>query len=322
MATILFLAEQRDGELRKTAGELATVANNLAAKSGGQALGLVVGSNVGKCAEELGKFGITKVHIADDAKLKYYSTTAYAHSVNKLIEQVNPDVVLFSASATGRDLAPAVAGLANSSVFTDSTKVDIEGESIAIQRPVFAGKILMNIRSTTTSYISLRPNSYPIEENPASVAVEKFDPGFEDNSFIVQVTEFESSAATRPELTEADIIVSGGRGIGGPEKYDIIEQLADTLSAAVGASRAAVDAGWRPHSDQVGQTGKTVAPTLYFACGISGAIQHLAGMSSSKVIVAINKDPEAPIFKAATYGIVGDLFDVVPALEAELTKIL
>ncbi|MFH1852630.1 MAG: electron transfer flavoprotein subunit alpha/FixB family protein [Candidatus Neomarinimicrobiota bacterium] len=321
MTTILFYAEQRDGELRKTAGELATVACRLATETGGEAVGVVIGSEA--AANGLGQFGISKVHSIADPSLSDYSTTAYAAALIKLTGELKPAVILFAASAIGRDLAPAVAGLAGKSVYTDCTRIGFAGSELSLQRPVFAGKTLLNIKAAGEPVIvSLRPNSYPAAKNQVSVSVTAFAPGLDDSAYAAKVIEFTPATATRPELTEADIIVSGGRGMGGAERYTVIENLADTLGAAVGASRAAVDAGWRPHSDQVGQTGKTVSPKLYIACGISGAIQHLAGMSSSKVIVAINKDPEAPIFKAATYGIVGDLFEVVPALNTELKAIL
>ena len=323
MATILFFAEQNNGELRKTAGELATVAQRLATNTGGNASAVLIGSDSRSCAEGLGQFGVKQATIITESNLTNYSTTAYAQAVHKLIDKINPDLVLFTASATGRDLSPAVAGLAGSRVYTDCTQIDFEGSTLKVQRPVFAGRALMNIAvDNKITFVSLRPNSYPIKETSCTISVDEFDPGLDEGAFAAQVTEFKTSDATRPELTEADIIVSGGRGVGSPEKFSVIETLADTLGASIGASRAAVDAGWRPHSDQVGQTGKTVSPKLYIACGISGAIQHLAGMSSSKIIVAINKDAEAPIFKTATYGIVGDLFAVTPVLDAELKKIL
>ncbi|NQT96679.1 MAG: electron transfer flavoprotein subunit alpha/FixB family protein [Candidatus Marinimicrobia bacterium] len=323
MAKILFFAEQRNGELRKTAAELATIAQRLAAKTGGTASAVLIGPDTHSCAEGLGQFGVKQATLITDSNLANYSTTAYALAVHKLIDKINPDLVLFTASATGRDLSPAVAGLAGNQVYSDCTQIDFVGSTLKVQRPVFAGKTLMNIAiDNKIAFVSLRPNSYPIKENACAISVDEFDPGLDEGAFTARVTEFKTSEATRPELTEADIIVSGGRGMGGPENFAGIEALADTLGAAVGASRAAVDAGWRPHSDQVGQTGKTVSPKLYIACGISGAIQHLAGMSSSKIIVAVNKDAEAPIFKAATYGIVGDLFAITPVLDAELKKIL
>ncbi len=323
MATILFFAEQRNGKLRKTAGELATIAKRLADQSSGEVIGIIIGPDAAGCAGDLGQFGVKSARIFTDSNLANYSTTAYAKTIHSLIEHIHPDVVLFAASATGRDLAPAVAGLAGKSVYTDCTQIDYAGSILKIQRPVFAGRALMNIAiDDTTAFLSMRPNSYPIVESAAETVIEEIDAGLDQSAYAVKVTEFKTSSATRPELTEADIIVSGGRGMGGPENYNIIEALADTLGAAVGASRAAVDAGWRPHGDQVGQTGKTVSPKLYIACGISGAIQHLAGMSSSKIIVAINKDAEAPIFKSATYGIVGDLFTVTPVLDSEIKKIL
>ncbi len=323
MGTILFFAEQRNGKLRKTAGELATIAIRLASDSGSEAIGVIVSPTANSFADELGKFGIGNVRVITDPKLENYSSTGYAGALHKLIQNLQPSVVLFAASSTGRDLAPAVAGLAGSAVYTDCTQISFDGTTVQIQRPVFSGKVLLNSEvANETAFVSMRPNCYPVVENQVEVSIDEFDPALDDGDFAAQVIDFKASEATRPELTEADIIVSGGRGMGGSEQYATIETLADTLGAAVGASRASVDAGWRPHSDQVGQTGKTVSPNLYIACGISGAIQHLAGMSSSKVIVAVNKDAEAPIFKSATYGIVGDLFEVVPALDEEIKKLL
>lgn len=323
MSTILFFAEHRDSELRKTVAELASVAAQLAGKTGGEACGIMVGPGSSELAPQLGKFGISRVITINADHLAAYSTTAYARAVTNLISSRQPRVLLFTASSTGRDLAPAVAGLNRTCVYTDCTRIDLEDSDLILQRPVFAGKALLDIRDTASlAIVSLRPNSFPVREQDTTPVIEAFDSGISTADVQVKVTGFAPLAAARPELTEADIIVSGGRGMGGPDKFATIEALADTLEAAVGASRAVVDAGWRPHADQVGQTGKTVSPKLYIACGISGAIQHLAGMSSSKVIVAINKDPEAPIFKVATYGIVGDLFEVVPELDKELKKLL
>ena len=228
------------------------------------------------------------------------------------MSKAQPSVLIVVASSMGKDIAPRVASSLDAGLATDCTGVEVSEGKIIVTRPVYAGKALVKVRiDSDLQILAIRPNIFPQktegDKGPEVVdlqIVEKKNP----------VSDVQHIKGERAELTEASIIVSGGRGVGGPDNFHVTEELADVLGAAVGASRAVVDAGWRPHSEQVGQTGKTVSPNLYIACGISGAIQHLAGMSSSKVIVAINKDPEAPIFKVATYGIVGDLFEVVPRM--------
>jgi electron transfer flavoprotein alpha subunit len=221
----------------------------------------------------------------------------------------------------GKDIAPRVACRLSAGLAADCIALKVEGGDVIATRPVYAGKALIDVKvSTSVKVFTLRPNVFPATASAEPVAATPFTPSLSDADFGTVVKEVRV-ATGRPDVTEADVIVSGGRGMKGPEHFGLIEELAGTLGAAVGASRAVVDAGWRPHDEQVGQTGKTVAPTLYIACAISGAVQHLAGMSSSKYIVAINKDKDAPIFQIADYGIVGDVFDILPALTKEVKKL-
>ncbi|MFH2002292.1 MAG: electron transfer flavoprotein subunit alpha/FixB family protein [Planctomycetota bacterium] len=319
--TIVAFAEQRNGSLRKTAYEAVSAAATLAGQIQAEVTAVLIGSGIESLAVELGKFGASKVLVYDDAAFKNYIGEAYGAALWHACGQVGPCATLLCASTIGKDLAPRIAAKAGASVATDCLELKGDGGAILAKRPIFAGKTFSWVTTSAEMLIAtLRPNVFTPSEKPVDVQVEKV--GFTPNADDLKVTLKETMAAgaDKIELTEAEIIVSGGRGMKGPENYGILEDLAKALRGAVGASRAAVDAGWRPHADQVGQTGKTVSPSLYFACGISGAIQHLAGMSSSKVIVAINKDPEAPIFSIADYGIVGDLFEVIPAITEEVKK--
>ncbi|HHN45859.1 MAG TPA: electron transfer flavoprotein subunit alpha/FixB family protein, partial [Planctomycetes bacterium] len=250
-------------------------------------------------------------------------TEAYAAAVTKLVKEKDPAILLLAASVDGKDLSSRLVGSLATGMASDCTELRLEGGKLIATRPVYAGKAFAEMEITGSPQMaSLRPNVFPVVENAKAGAVEKFDAGVDASALKTKVADVSKDTSGRVELTEATIIVSGGRGMKGPENYQIIEELANVLGAAVGASRAAVDAGWRPQTDQVGQTGKVVSPNLYVACGISGAIQHLAGMGSSKYIVAINKDDEAPIFAKADYGIVDDLFKVVPEITTEVKKIL
>ena len=317
---ILVFAEQRNGQLMKAAKEVLTAGHNLAEESGAALSAVLVGNEVNSLTDEVSQYGASTIYVADDAGLGQYSGLAYAEAVEAAITQTDPAVVLFPADSMGQDLAPVVAAKHKVGNASDVTDVHYDGDNVTAKRPVYAGKSFINLTfQKSPAILTVRPNTYPPEDHPADATVESLDITLSENATRVQAS-FEASESERPELTEAERIVSGGRGVGSPEDFEIIEELADTIGAAVGASRAVTDAGWRPYSEQVGQTGKTVSPALYIACGISGAIQHLAGMRSSKVIVAINKDPEAPIFKVADYGITADLFNVVPRMIEELKK--
>ncbi len=321
---ILAFAEQHDGKFKKVAFEVAHAAAQLAGQLGAEAVAVVIGKGVEKIAPELGGYGIQKVYAADDDRLALYSSTAYGKVLANAAESLSLDVILLPASAMGKDLGARVAAKLKAGLAADCIALKGEGGSILATRPVYAGKSLIDLKVNSPKKVfTLRPNVFsPGSANGSPASVEKLSLNLQDSDFSSKVTAVSIAKAGRPDLTEADIIVSGGRGLGAPENFKMIEELADVLGAAVGASRAVVDAGWRPHDDQVGQTGKTVSPSLYVAVAISGAIQHLAGMSSSKHIVAINKDKDAPIFQIADYGIVGDAFEVVPELTAQMKKAL
>lgn len=322
---VLTFAEQREGKFKRSAFEAVRTGKKIADEISAQSFALVVGDeNAEKIAPELGNYGVEKVFVVSDPRLAQYSLTAYAKIIAEAMGKLDAEYLFMSATAMGKELAPRVAGKIDAGFASDCTDLKIEnGEIIAI-RPVYAGKafIKMKINSNKKIY-TLRPNVFPAGGSDGRPAeVEKLNINLTDDDFKVVAFETVASAKGKLDVTEADIVVSGGRGLKAPENFKLIEELAEILGAAVGASRAVVDAGWRPHDEQVGQTGKTVSPKLYIAVGISGAIQHLAGMSSSKVIVAINKDKDAPIFQVADYGIAGDLFEVVPALIEELKKVL
>jgi len=320
---VWIVAEQRDGALRKISFELASTARRLADELGEEVGAVLLGSGISSLAGELAKYGVDKIYVADSAVFENYTTDAYAAAVAKIAKEKEPAIILFGASSLGKDLSARVAGKLACGLATDCTDVKIrEGKLVAL-RPVYAGKCFIEVISTVYPQMaSLRPNVFPVVEKQGAGEVINFDPALDASELKTKVLEVQKDTSGKVDLTEANIIVSGGRGMGGPEGFTVLEELAAVINATVGASRAAVDAGWRPQKDQVGQTGKVVSPNLYIACGISGAIQHLAGMSSSKYIVAINKDSEAPIFSKADYGVVDDLFKVVPELVKECRKLL
>ena len=310
MAGILVFVEQRNSEVRKASHQALSEAK----RQGGPVSAVLPGSGIGEAAAGLGVWGADKVYVADDPNLELYSSDGYAEVVVKAVEQAQPSAILFAGTAMGRDLAPTVAARLGVGAIPDAVSLALDGEAFSAHRPVYSGKAIATVDTAgnTPQVISLRPNVFAAEEVGGAGEVVALD-GL-SLSIRAVVKELLEAAGGEIDVAEADVIVSGGRGIKGPENFALIKSLADALGGAVGASRAAVDAGWIEHSHQVGQTGKVVSPSLYIAAGISGAIQHLAGMSSSKVIVAINKDPDAPIFKVADYGIVGDLFDVIPPM--------
>jgi electron transfer flavoprotein alpha subunit len=320
---ILAFAEQRDNKLKKSAFEVLQTARTIADQTGGEIIALVIGDHVQAIAGELGGYGAAKILALQHPKLGKYSATAYAKVIAETAKKEQADIILLPATAMGRDSAPRVAVKLDAGLASDCIALKVDDGTIIATRPVYAGKALTEIKiNSPIKVFTLRPNVFPAGTNNGSTAnVEIVDIPLADSdfaSFVIETTQ----ASGKMDVSEADIIVSGGRGMKGPENFTIIEDLAGVLGGAVGASRAVVDAGWRPHSEQVGQTGKTVSPSLYIAVAISGAIQHLAGMSSSKYIVAINKDKDAPIFQIADYGIVADAFDIVPALTLEMKKLL
>jgi electron transfer flavoprotein alpha subunit len=318
---IIAFAEHSNGQFKKTAFEVVHAARKVADQLNAETVGLVIGNKVASFAAQLGDYGASKVIIVEDDRLEHYSTTAFAKSIAEVVRPESDAVVFFPSSAMGKDCAPRVAAKLDAGLASDCTAFRVENGVLVATRPVYAGKASVEVAvKSAIKIFSLRPNVFPTgDPNHSSVPVEKRPIIFEEKDF-ASVVHHTQSASQKKDVAEADIIVSGGRGLRGPENFSMIEELASVLGAAVGASRAVVDAGWRPHDEQVGQTGKTVAPSLYIAVAISGAVQHLAGMSSSKYIVAINKDKDAPIFSVADYGIVGDAFEIIPALIAELKK--
>jgi len=319
---ILVFAEQRENRLKKTAFEAVRAAYDLGAQLGASVSALVLGSGSASLAGELGAYGASSVIAVDTPDLARYSSTAFAKVIATVAAQKKTDVLILSASQMGKDLAPRVAVKLGGGLAADLIALTVRDGEIVGTRPVYAGRALLDVRVTTpVKVFTLRPNVFTASPVDGTASVETIAVSLEEADFACVATDVQV-ASGRPDVTEADIIVSGGRGMKGPENFALIEKLADVLGAGVGASRAVVDAGWRPHDEQVGQTGKTVSPTLYVACGISGAVQHLAGMSSSKYIVAVNKDKDAPIFQVADYGIVGDVFEVLPELTEQLKKAL
>jgi electron transfer flavoprotein alpha subunit len=287
---------------------------------------ILLGSNIKDKAALMGQYGVDKVLVCDDPKLEPYTTDAYVSVISGLVKDGDPAVLLVGASVEGKDLSSRLAARLDVAMAQDCTAFAVEDGNLVATRPIYAGKAYAKVtfENSFPQMAAARPKVMELNEPDESRSAEVVDAEFtlDDGDLKTKVLDVKKDEGGKVDLTEADKIVSGGRGMKGPENYKILEDLADLIGASVGASRSAVDAGWRPHSDQVGQTGKVVSPNLYVACGISGAIQHLAGMSTSKVIVAINKDEDAPIFQKADYGVVGDLFDVVPALTEEVKKYL
>jgi len=316
MAKVLAVAEQKGGALRRAAHEAVTAARGLAESLGGETHALLLGGpGVESLAAELGRFGADTVHVASDDRLADYASDAYAATVTAVVKDGGFHTVVFSASPAGRDLAPRVAARLDVPLAADATAVELRDGSLVATRPVFAGKAIATVVvDAEPRMVSIRPNVFTPQERAGAAAIQKVQPATTETR--VKLRERKDTAKGQIDVGEASVVISGGRGMQGPDQWHVLEELRDAFggTAALGASRAVVDAGWRPHGEQVGQTGKTVAPSLYIAVGISGAIQHLAGMRTAGTIVAINKDPDAPIFKVADYGIVGDAFEVVPRL--------
>jgi electron transfer flavoprotein alpha subunit len=319
---VLAVLEQRHGVVRKVSHEVVTGARRLADALGGNVEALLLAAGAVQGTDRLGAFGADTVRTLTNAGFAMYAPEGFTRVIAERAQAGQYGAVVFAASATGKDLAPRVAARLGRPLAQDVTEIGVEGGAVVVVRPVFAGKALLKLRvAGSPAVISLRPNVFTPVERPKA--------GIQESAAVagsvgrVVTKEIKAAEAGTLDVAEAPIIISGGRGLREPANFKVLEALAAAFGgqAAVGASRAVVDAGWRPHADQVGQTGKTVSPTLYVAVGISGAIQHLAGMRTSKVIVAINKDKDAPIFKVADYGIVGDLFEVVPRLTAEIMKL-
>ena len=317
MAEILVLVDHVDGAVKKVTLELLTKARELGSPSA-----VFVGAAFDTAKDKLAAYGAEKVYVAADPELDGYVVAPKAELLAKLIADNGPAAVLIAATAEGKEIAGRLAIKTGSGVLTDAVDVKLDGGSLVAEQSIFGGSSVVHSTVTTgTPIVAVRPNATaPVPQDGAAQRVDVTVELGEGAKLAKVVERVVVPKGDRPELTEAAIVVSGGRGVGSAENFAVIEALADQLGAAVGASRAAVDSGWYPHQSQVGQTGKTVSPQLYVAAGISGAIQHRAGMQTSKTIVAVNKDPEAPIFELADYGVVGDLFKVVPQLTGEIER--
>ena len=319
MAKVFIIAEHRDGRLKKTTFELLGASS----AAGNETHAILLGEGVAELAKELGQYGAKTVHLVQAPELKFYTSEAYAKAIVDLLKSSSPDIVLAGHTPTGSDLMPRVAARFNVGLASDCTQVAFDGNKLKLRRPVYSGKATVEVEflGAGPQMATVRANALGAPKPDPSKSAEIINVTPALAGLKTRVSEVVKGSSGRPDVTEASIVVSGGRSLKNAENFKMLEDMADVLGAAVGASRAAVDAGYRPHRDQVGQTGKVVSPTLYIACGISGAIQHLAGMRTSKTIVAINTDSESPIFQVADYGLVGDIFQIIPLLTAELKKI-
>jgi len=322
----MFLAyiEIRENEIKKSSLEALSEAKRKADEMGKEVAAALIGYNLEDMASKVFPYGASKVYLLENRLLSQYSPEGYAQALSLLVEEAKPEVIVLSATAMGKDLAPRLAAKLNVSLATDCTQTAAKEGMMEFVRPIYAGKAFLALRLNSSPQIAtLRPNVFPlVEPSDEKGEVIRMDVVIADDQIKAQVAEILKEEGAELDVTEAEIIVSGGRGMKGPENFGLLKELTELLPhSTIGASRSAVDSGWIDHQHQVGQTGKTVSPNLYMAFGISGAIQHLAGMSSSRYIVAVNKDPEAPIFKVADFGIEGDLFQVIPHLKEELKKI-
>ena len=326
---IAVFIETRDGKIKKSSLEALAEAKRRAGELHVGTAAVVAGSAVDGPVADLAAYGPGKVFGLEHPALAEYSAQGYGRAISDFVREAGVTVLFFAATAMGKDLAPRVAAALGAGLASDCTKIEVKDGGLEFTRPIYAGKAYLTVRVTSTPQIAtLRPNVFPLEGASAPVAgaeaeVLKRAAVLPDGLIKGRVAEVLKEQSAEIDVTEAEVVISGGRGLKGPENFALLRELAAVVPrSAVGASRSAVDSGWIGHQHQVGQTGKTVSPNVYIAVGISGAIQHLAGMSSSKCIVAVNKDPEAPIFKIADFGIVGDLFEVIPRLKDELKKVL
>ena len=321
----LVFAEIRDGVIKKITREIITAAGKLVDVTGGQIHVVLIGNEIDSLIEEAKGFTTGKVFAVKSPNLERYSSQGYTIAMEAAIKEADPAFVLFGATAMGKDLSSRVAARCNAALLTDCTEIGLEDGVLKAKRPVYSGKVYAEVVTTKDNIkmASIRPNIYPpAEAAGGSAEVIAVAISADEGSIGAMVKEIVKSAGGEKDVTEAEIIVAGGRALKSEENFQLLKDLADVLGGSVGASRAAVDAGYAPHSIQIGQTGKVVNPKLYIACGVSGAIQHLVGMRTSKVIVAVNKDANAPIFQKADYGITGDLFEIVPLLTEEFRKLL
>lgn len=315
---ILAITEQVDGAFKNISFEAITVGKSIAGKTGGSLTAAVMGAGVEGIAGQAAEYGADRILVADHEGLKDGLSDACIQAAAQLVAKADPAVVVIGATALGKDIAARLSARLDAPLAMDCVDVRVDGDQVVATRPMYGGKVLADVSLTgSPAIIAIRPRAMDAVAAQGAGEVETVDISLDGTALNLVEKHLETG---KIELTEADVVVTGGRGMGG-EDFTVVEALAKTLGGAVGASRSAVDEGWRPVTDQVGQTGKVVAPNLYIACGVSGAIQHLAGMASSRVVVAINKDAEAPIFSKCDFGIVGDLFEVVPAITAEIEKL-
>jgi len=322
--TILTIIELREGQPSKSGIEVLGLGKRIAGELGGELTALVMSEGSADGAAKLGEYGVSRTFLADSPAFSGYLGDLQGKVAIRVARTVDPTLVLLAATSLGKDLAPRIAAGLDAGLAVDCTDIEAAADGLTAKRPVYAGKAIQTVKIAGAPCIAtIRPNVFPAGEAMAgkTAEVEALDTSAEQAAVKSSLKETKPREGGKVELTEAEIIVAGGRGMKDEGNFKLVEDLADAFGAAVGASRAVVDAGWRPHSEQVGQTGKTVGPNLYFAFGISGAIQHMAGMSTSKCIVAVNKDPEAPIFKVADYGIVGDALEILPVLTEEVRKL-
>ncbi|HEV8335991.1 MAG TPA: electron transfer flavoprotein subunit alpha/FixB family protein [Candidatus Polarisedimenticolia bacterium] len=318
---VLVFVESRAGQVKRPSLQALSEGRRVADALGAKLRALLIGSQVEALASELAAHGPDSVLIAEHPLLAHYQAEAFTAVLAEAVRTTASEYAFLSATAMGRDLAARAAARLEAGLASDCTHAEVTAGELRVKRPVYSGKAVATVRlAGSPSLATLRPNAFPLAAAPRTPSIEKLSLDLPESRIRARTTGIKASEAAEIDVAEAAIVVSGGRAMKGPENFALIRSLAEALGGAMGASRAAVDAGWVGHQYQVGQTGKVVSPMLYIACGISGAIQHLAGMSTSKVIVAINKDAEAPIFKLADYGIVGDLYEILPKLTEEVRR--
>lgn len=320
MSKVFVFVETTSQDLKKGSMELLTAAKN----SGREVIAGLIGPGAQALGPKAAHFGAKTIFVCEGGDLANYNPDIFSQVAETMIKESGADIVLASSSALARDLFPRVAARLDSGLASDCTILELTASSLKVRRPLYAGKCTAEVEfiNSPVNFVLMRPNQLPVASPDSSAQGQVREFAAPAASGKVRTKEIIKGTSSKTDLTEANVIVAGGRGVQSADNFKVLDDLANSIGATVGASRAVADAGWVPHSMQVGQTGKTVAPSLYIACGISGAIQHLAGMSGSKVIVAINKDGDAPIFQKATYGVVGDLFEVVPKMTEELKKAL
>lgn len=315
---VLVVVETSAGEVRESSLELLSAAPDLA--SGGPVNAVVIGSGVSEVAEQVARLGAATVLVADHAELERYTTDGYATVIEAAIQKLNPRLVLLAGTTSGRDLGPYIAARAGTNCLSDCISLRWEGDRLAGTRPVFQGKMLTDVsfQPGDTAFAVIRSGSFGVPEESGNGQVEELPVDISGDAIRVRLINLEQPKVGQTNLSDADVVVVGGRGVGSAENFELLKELADLLGGAVGATRAVTDLGWRPHFEQIGQTGANIRPKLYIGIGVSGAVQHLVGMQNSETIVAINRDPEAPLFRLAEIGVVGDLHEILPAVVAEV----